>query len=185
MMSRVLLVLALAMCVSADSALLSSVTSVASDLKAVTRFFTINRITKTKYTTETSTTLTYPTCTTATVASCAPNAMGRSFNFEVINPSRPEEIELTTAPGYARVDLPADFEEEETFEFGELLFSSQETANCFVPKQRDLADHLVSFLTTTTSTETVTTTGIDIATTVTVSYGGCIPSDALSTAVCV
>merc|ERR1712025_1082543 len=187
MMLKLSLVFGLAACVSADSAVLSSisdrVTSIGHDFLAVTQLFTISRMTSTVLVTETATTSIFPTCTTATVASCAPHRSGKGLNFEVISPTIHEEIEMTDAPGLARIDLPADYEEENVFEFGELIFSSQETADCFSPQERLLAD-FVTFLTSATATTTVTTTETDTATTVTISYQGCVPSDALSTTVC-
>merc|ERR1711973_278606 len=187
MMLKLSLVFALAACVSGESAALSSfkdqVTSIGNDFLAVTQLFTISRVTSTILETETVTTSIFPTCTTATVASCSPHKMGRSLNFEVLSPTVPEDIEMTEAPSLARIDLPADYEEENIFEFGELIFSSQETSDCFKPKQRLLAD-FVTFLTSVTATTTETTTETDTATTVTINYQGCVPSDALSTTVC-
>merc|ERR1719341_1691890 len=150
MMYRLSLVLTLTVCVSAEL------------------IFTINRITKTKY----------ETCTVSpTVAVCA---TARSLNIEVINPSKPEEIEMTSAP-----DFPRNAEEEKSIEYGELVFSSQETNDCFVPNQRNLIDSFAQFFTTVTSTKYVTESATNTATTVSIAYNGCVPADALSTTVCV
>ena len=62
---------------------------------------------------------------------------------------------MTVAPGSfaARIgDVPTYTEEEDVTEFGELIFSSKETSDCFIPtKERALFDW-VTFLTSTTAT---------------------------------
>jgi len=166
-MLRFTFVLALAVCVSGE------------DLLAVTRLFTISRVTSTIMMTETSVTSIYPTCTTASVSDACPDlASARSFNFEILSPSKPEEIAMTAAPGLARIDHPIEYEEEESFEFGELVFSSQDSSDCFVPKERGLFD-FVTFVTSTTDTTTEISTETVTASTVSIIYAPCIPSDAL------
>merc|ERR1719466_539399 len=105
MMLRLSLLLALAVCVSTESAALSNVgdqvTNVGTHFLAVTKLFTVKRMTSTVMETQTYTMSVFPTCTTATVASCSPRE-GKNFNFEALRITTvPRDIEMTAAPSMA------------------------------------------------------------------------------------
>ncbi|XP_027234144.2 uncharacterized protein [Penaeus vannamei] len=151
-----------------------------------TRELTLEKVLHTAVSTSTYTVVVYPTCTTsvAGVSACR--------DAHVPNLSHMIHPEASRAPLRGSVTaLPAqDGSESSTYEVAEVVMPS-----CDCPALGDapgssfrsarlLQDQVITIRSTTVLTHDVLVTSTDHATTVSITYNGCVPPDAPATATC-
>ncbi|XP_042866506.1 uncharacterized protein LOC122249583 [Penaeus japonicus] len=152
-----------------------------------TREFTIEKVLHTAVSTSTYTVVVYPTCTTSVAGvSACPSADVPSLS-PMIHP------EATRAPLRGSLTAPPaqDGSESSTYEVAEVVMPS---CDCSSPgdaadgssfrSARLLQDQVITIRSTTVLTHGVLVTSTDRATTVSITYNGCVPPDAPATATC-
>ncbi|XP_063588199.1 uncharacterized protein LOC134765459 [Penaeus indicus] len=151
-----------------------------------TRELTIEKILHTAVSTSTYTVVVYPTCTTsvAGVSACR--------DAHVPNLSHMIHPEASRAPLRGSVTaVPAqDGSESSTYEVAEVVMPScdcpapGDAASSSFRSARLLQDQVITIRSTTVLTHDVLVTSTDHATTVSITYNGCVPPDAPATATC-
>ncbi|XP_047497078.1 uncharacterized protein LOC125044445 [Penaeus chinensis] len=151
-----------------------------------TRELTIEKILHTAVSTSTYTVVVYPTCTTsvAGVSACR--------DAHVPNLSHMIHPEASRAPLRGSVTaLPAqDGSESSTYEVAEVVMPScdcpalGDAPSSSFRSARLLQDQVITIRSTTVLTHDVLVTSTDHATTVSITYNGCVPPDAPATATC-
>ncbi|KAK7086707.1 hypothetical protein SK128_010749 [Halocaridina rubra] len=144
------------------------------EIPQVTRLLTIENLLRTEVTTMSYTKIVYPTCT-ATVPG-------------IVSCAHQEHIKPSGAFESSSVTIPADFSSDgisHSYHVAEVVMPSCDCLDN--PKGRMprlLNQNLITIKATTVLTTYTTITYTDSSTTVSITYNGCVPSDAPTTTLC-